>query len=401
MSDFAVEDLARRLIRSGAKPRRNTVDWAYFENTLRFELPEDYKSLMDKVMGFELIGFFYVLQPQVGDFLQRAPAHAHEWTLIGAQQHFFPSYDAMRDVVCHASRPFPPADRSFLLWAYNGTTGLAWEIQSGKISDGILLVDLERPVFKLPVRSATETISALLDRKLILPGFEPPYVEPNVVDSKVGESANELAPRPAGGSPTMQPRRKEINDLADRLLQLGAHPRETPVDWRYFEIRFGLALPEDYKALMDRVCGFTLFGVYFVLEPRIGDFYEMVATDHPDEATLLGAQAEFHGTYADRRERRPDRFPHPLPPEDGSFLLWGFHDGHNKNCGLAWEIKAGAPTDSILGVSLKKETVRFPVKSMTGVLTAMLDGEIDIPFITPDLSRPVEHIDFSPAEPNS
>ena len=50
MSDFAVEDLARRLIRSGAKPRRNTVDWAYFENTLHFELPEDYKSLMDKVM---------------------------------------------------------------------------------------------------------------------------------------------------------------------------------------------------------------------------------------------------------------------------------------------------------------------------------------------------------------
>ena len=50
MSDFAVEDLPRRLIRSGAKPRRNTVDWDYFENTLRFELPEDYKSLMDKVM---------------------------------------------------------------------------------------------------------------------------------------------------------------------------------------------------------------------------------------------------------------------------------------------------------------------------------------------------------------
>ncbi|MEM9725973.1 MAG: hypothetical protein AAF909_10970 [Pseudomonadota bacterium] len=399
MSDFAVEDLARRLIRSGAKPRRNTVDWAYFENTLSLELPEDYKSLMDKVRGFELLGFFYILQPEIGDFIYRTSAIGNAWTLIAAQQHFFPSYDAMRDVVCHDSRPFPPEDGSFLLWAYNDTDGLAWEIQSGRISDGILLVSLERPVFKLPVSSATETISALLDRKLILPEFEPPYIEPNVADAKIGESANEIAPRPAGGS---LPPRKEIDDLADRLLQLGARPRETPVNWRYFEIRLGLALPEDYKALMDRLCGFTLFGVYYVLEPRIGDFYEMVAMDPPDEATLLGAQAWFQRPYAGRRERRPDRYPHPLPPEDGSFLLWGFNGDENyKYSGLAWELQGGAPTDEILGVSLKKETVRFPVKSMTGVLTAMLDGEIDIPFIKPEMSRPVEHIDFSPAEPNS
>jgi hypothetical protein len=104
-----------------------------------------------------------------------------------------------------------------------------------------------------------------------------------------------------------------IDDLV-RLVPPPAAPVDGTGDWAAIEAALGLALPPDYRALVERY-GAGTFDDLTLWTPFRTD-------DHGGSAFVLTARDVFDD-HAEMRADFPDDYPFALYPEPGGLLEWG------------------------------------------------------------------------------
>jgi hypothetical protein len=103
-----------------------------------------------------------------------------------------------------------------------------------------------------------------------------------------------------------------VEDLA-RIVGLDYKVREE-FDWAAIEASLGLALPDDYKEIVEHLPDGRFQGFVRVIRP--GD------DNHP-KSTYLGYYGYRLEDMRKWRADEPSRFPYPIYPEPGGLLPWG------------------------------------------------------------------------------